>query len=152
VDIKPMDLTIASIIIGIVGLIIGVITLRNGSRGKTRKMNKLSANERLEKINKILCYQHNFVLNLKGSAFVFMPNGEIIFGAGWVNCEWLELLKNFVSKNEHLKITVASVGDQFYLSDLITGKNINIPVDPQKGMTIEQDGVEKDHLYIFTKY
>lgn len=142
-------LTVLGIVIGVVSLI---ITLRNVLKVKDRKMKKLSAEERIVGLSKILCRRHDFVLNLDGSAFIFMPNGEIVFGAGWVNYEWLELLNNFVEKHKDRNITVASIGAEFYLSDLLTGNNVRIPLDAQKGMTIDKDGVAIGHLYIFTKY
>jgi hypothetical protein len=142
-------LTVLGVVIGLVSLI---IALRSALKVKGRKMKKLSAEERIVGLSKILCRRHDFVLNLDGSAFIFMPNGEIIFGAGWVNHEWLKLLNDFVEKHKDRNIRVASVGGEFYLSDLLTGDNVKIPLDPQKGMTIDKDGVAIGHLYIFTKY
>lgn len=145
----PLYLQIVALVVGLSSLI---IALRNVLRAKDRKMRKLGAEERIAGLSNILSRRHDFVLNLEGMAFIFMPNGEIVLGAGWVNYEWLELLNHFVEKYKGHKITVASVGREFYLSDLLTGNNVKIPIDPQRGMTIDKDGVAIGHLYIFTEY
>jgi hypothetical protein len=140
----------------IVGLIVTVIF---GAWGvfasykiKQPKMKNLKADARIQKINELLYYGHRFIGDLKGCAFIFTPNGEIVFGAGWVNLEWLELLENFVRQIGDVKLAPTAVGDEFYLTDLITGRNIRIPLHPVKGMTIDKDGVALGHMYIFTKY
>jgi hypothetical protein len=142
------------LIIGVVGagltIIFGVWGLI-AVRKKNPKMKKLSADERLQKINAILSIGRIHI-NLNGCAFIFMPNGEIIFGAGWVNKEWLELLELFVSQNKDKKIAPSAVGEEYYISDLITGNNVRIPLHPVKGMTIDKDGIALGHMYIFTKY
>jgi hypothetical protein len=144
-----------SLIIGVVsaGLTIifgvwGLIAVRK----KPQKMKKLSADERLQKINAILLSIGQIHIYLNGCAFIFMPNGEIIFGAGWVNKEWLKLLDEFVSQNKDKKIAPSAVGEEYYISDLITGNNIRIPLHPVEGMTIDKDGIALGHMYIFTKY
>lgn len=151
-----MDATTIGLIIGVLSLLIGAVSLfvtfRNGSNQETKKMRELSPIKRLDCINTILSYQHNYVLNLCGSAFIFMPDGEILFGAGWVNYEWQELLKNFLEKREHDNLTIATVGANYFLVDLISGKNIRIPLDPQKGSTIDKSGIELRHLYMFVHY
>lgn len=151
-----MDATTIGLIIGVLSLIIGAVSLfvtfRNGSNQETKKMRELNPIKRLDCINTILSYQHNYVLNLCGSAFIFMPDGEILFGAGWVNYEWQELLKNFLEKREHDNLTIATVGANYFLVDLISGKNIRIPLDPQKISTIDKSGIELRHLYMFVHY
>lgn len=142
----------------IVGVVSAVLTVIFGvwgliaARKKTPKMKNLSADERLQKVNTILLGIGQIHINLNGCAFIFMPNGEIIFGAGWVNKEWLELLAEFVSQNKDKKIAPSAVGEEYYISDLITGRNIRIPLHPVKGMTIDKDGIALGHMYIFTKY
>lgn len=144
-------LTVAGVILGLVSVILGAWGVLVARR-KNPKMKKISADERLQKINDILCRIGSIHINLNGVAFIFMPNGEIIFGAGWVNKEWLELLKEFVLQNKDVKIAPTAVGEEFYLTDLVTGNNIKIPLHPVKGMTIDKDGVALGHMYIFTKY
>ena len=140
----------------IVGLIVtaifGVWGVVAAYKKKQPRMKTISADERLQKINEILSYHNQVCISLKSCAFIFMPNGENIFGAGWVNYEWLELLKNFVRQNGDVKLAPTAVGDEFYLTDLTTGTNIRIPLHPVKGMTIDKDGVALGHMYIFTKY
>ena len=140
----------------IVGLIVtaifGVWGVVAAYKKKQPIMKTISAAERLQKVSDILSYGNRFQISLNDSTFIFMPNGEGIFGAGWVNLEWLELLKNFVRQNGDVKLAPTAVGDEFYLTDLITGANIRIPLHPVKGMTIDKDGVALGHMYIFTKY
>lgn len=51
----------------------------------TRRIKKLSAEKRLELLTKVLKFNRRLTINLDGSVFIFMPNGENIFGAGWTN-------------------------------------------------------------------
>lgn len=142
-----------SVILWLLGVIVTVIVGYWGVKAARKKEpKKIRADERLQKINDILCYGNRFSISLNGSVFIFMPNGEGVFGAGWVNLEWLELLNNFVRQYKDVKIAPTAVGDEFYLTDLITGKNIRIPLHPVKGMTIDKDGVALGHMYIFTKH
>ncbi|RJX18454.1 MAG: hypothetical protein C4575_10630 [Desulforudis sp.] len=148
-----MDKNFVYWIVGIiVTAIFGIWGVAAAYKKKQPKMKKLSADERIQKISEILCYGHRFIGDLKSCAFIFMPNGDNIFGAGWVNMEWLELLENFVKKNGDVKLAPTAVGEEFYLTDLITGINIRIPLHPVKGMFIDKDGVILGHMYIFTKY
>lgn len=141
-----------SLVIGIVGIILALIFgIPTLIRRKSPKMKRLSADERLQKINDILLKIGPVHINLIGSAFIFMPSGEIVFGAGWVNKEWLEFLEYFISQNKD-KLAPSEVGEKYYICDLITGNNIRIPLHPVKGMTFDKDGIALGHMYALIKY
>ena len=147
-----MNYEAIGLIIGVLSLFVGLISLLLFLKGGPKKMRKINPGERLKLIEKILYQKHSYVLNLKTSAFIFTPTGTIQFGAAWANGTWLDLLGAFLSENTQYKTTVATAGNHFYLTDLITGENIRIPLDPQNEMTLDQNGISIGHMYIFTEY
>lgn len=147
-----MSMESISIVIGLLSLLVGIVSLLFFLKGRSKKMKYIHPEKRLKNIETILYQEHNYVLNLKTSAFIFTPSGNIQFGAGWANETWLDLLGAFILENTQYQTTVATIGNLFYLTDLITGENIQIPLDPQQGMTLNQNGIATGHMYIFTEY
>ena len=87
--------------------------------------------------------------NLKGivgepnMTYVYLPSlDRQVYGRGWNGGEWVEILPEWAEDINDNDITVADFGQKYYLIDLMSGKVLSIPVDPQKGLTLQDSGIK----------
>ena len=134
-----MNWTLIGILLAVLSILV-TIQLRK-KKIRRPKLSNRELYEELKKIMREIKYEPPVL-------YVFLPNGQLVFGAAWTEKRWIEMLDDSIRQLGDNSLTKATFGERYYLVDLMSGEIISIPVDPGENLTLGQSGARVGQILV----